>query len=352
MPLDTQVTIGPYRVSGRGRALVIAEAGVNHNGDLGLAIALVRAAKASGADCVKFQTFRAGRLVAQAAPKAAYQMRTTDPGESQLEMLKGLELSPGDYEEIIRVCGEEGIVFLSTPYSAEDVDLLESLGVPAFKIASGQAVEPVFLEYVARRGKPVLLSTGMCSFEEVRRGVSVIRDAGNDQIVVLQCTTNYPSGLSEANLRAMVAMRDGLGLLTGYSDHTVGLTAAVVAVGLGACVIEKHFTVDKTLPGPDQCCSSHPQEFAEMVRMIREAEQVLGSSVKAPTELERRNMRGVRRGIVAATRIAAGERFTLKNLAVKRPMSGLSAMELPDIVGRAAAVHIETDTPVTAEMLL
>ncbi len=351
MALPSQISIGPHTVSDGGPTLVIAEAGVNHNGDADLAKQLVRAAKSAGADCVKFQTFRAHQIATQTAPKAAYQLRTTDPDQSQLDMLRALELSRDDYEQIVDVCRDEHILFLSTPYGFEDVELLESLDVPAYKIASGQAVEPVFLEYVARKGKPVILSTGMCTLAEVKRAVQTICDAGNDQIIVLQCTTNYPSSIDEANLRAMTTMHDELGVLVGYSDHTPSLTAATMAVGLGACVIERHFTLDRQLPGPDQACSSEPPQFAELVGAIREAQRALGSDAKSPTSTERENMPRIRRGLFAAKPIAANTTFTLDNIALKRPVSGLGGDELPSVLGRRAAVDIASDTAIQREMI-
>jgi len=343
--------VGPFTVSSPGRTLLIAEAGVNHNGDIRLAQELVHAAKEAGADCIKFQTFRADRLVTRAAPKAAYQRDTTDPGQSQLEMLQSLELSNDHYQQLAHLCGQQQIVFLSTPYDREGIDLLESLHVPAYKIASGQAVEPMFLEYVAQKGKPVLLSTGMCTMDEVARAVRCIRAAGNEQVVVLQCTTSYPSPIAQANLRAMVAMRDALGVLVGYSDHTPNLTTAAVAVGLGACVIERHFTLDRSLPGPDQSSSSDPQEFASLARIVREAEQSLGSSVKSPTEAEQSNMDAVRRGVVAKTFIPAGTVLGMQHLTLKRPMSQYHGEDLPKILGRQTVRDIDTDTPITPEMI-
>lgn len=343
--------VGPFDISPGGRTLVIAEAGVNHNGDLELAKQLVKAASAAGADCVKFQTFRADQLAMQSAPKAMYQRHTTDAGESQLQMLRRLELPREDYPQLARLCHDQQIIFLSTPYSCEDVDFLDSLGVAAYKVASGQAVEPVFLEHVARKGKPILLSTGMCTFAEVDRAVQTIRQAGNDQILVLQCTTSYPAAINDANLLAMTHMGHQLEVLVGYSDHTQSLTAATVAVGLGACVIERHLTIDKTLPGPDQSCSSDPDQFALLVRTIREAQQALGSAEKKPSQAERQNLTVIRRGLVAATRIPSGTRFTRHNVAVRRPVTSLSGQHLPMVLDRHAAVDIAADTPITLEMI-
>lgn len=343
--------LGPFDLAHAGSALIVAEAGVNHNGDLGLAKRLVGAAKAAGADCIKFQTFRADRVATRSAPKAAYQLRATDADQSQLDMLRNLELSEQDYRQLVRVCEDEQISFLSTPYDVEDVDFLQSLGVAAFKIASGQAVEPVLLEHVARKGKPILLSTGMCTLAEVQRAVRTIHEAGNQQVVVMQCTTAYPTAVSDANLLAMVTMRQRLGVLVGYSDHTTSLIAAAVAVGLGACVIERHLTLDRTLPGPDQACSVNPEGFAAWVGVIREAERSLGSPVKQPTAAEKRNMAAIRRGVVARLRIPAGARLTLQNLTVKRPASQFTGDDLPRLLGRVASVDIDPDTQITPEMI-
>lgn len=348
---EKSVRFGNTEIGPRYPVFIIAEAGVNHNGDIDMALRLVREAKRVGADCVKFQTFKAERVVTEEAPKAAYQLTTTSPGESQVDMLRKLELAESAYEDLMAECREEDILFLSTPYNIEDVDFLDSLSVPAFKIASGQAVEPYFLEYVARRGKPILISTGMCTLAEVDRAVRVVRGTGNDQIVVLQCTTNYPSAMEDCNLRAMITMRDTLDVLVGYSDHTKGLTAAAASVALGACVVEKHFTLDKTLPGPDHSSSSDPQEFKELVKQIREVELALGSTLKSPSGVERKNAIGMRRSIVAKDRILSGQVITDEMLTFKRPATGLKPIFMPDIVGRVAACDIEADQMLSWEMV-
>ena len=338
------IQIGNKTISHSGTIFIIAEAGVNHNGDINLAKKMVREAKACGADCVKFQTFKAERIVTNISPKAAYQLKTTNPAESQLEMLEKLELSQEDYCELVRTCREEDIIFLSTPYNIEDVDFLDDLGVQAFKVASGQAVEPIFLEYMARKNKPVLLSTGMCTLAEVDEAVRTIRDNGNDKLILFQCTTNYPSAIQDTNLRAMITMRNAFDVLVGYSDHTEGLTAAIVAATLGASVIERHFTLDKSLPGPDQSSSSDPLEFTQLVRNIREAEKCLGSAVKTPSSAEVINAAAMRRSIVASQDITAGSVFSLENLTLKRPAAGLMGNQLADILGRKAATDIRAET--------
>lgn len=330
---------------------IIAEVGVNHNGDIEMALRLVREAKRVGAGCVKFQTFKAERVVIPEAPKAEYQLKTTSLQESQIEMLRKLELDESAYEDLMAVCQEEGILFLSTPYNVEDVDFLDSLGVEAFKIASGQAVEPCFLEYVAKKQKPIFLSTGMCTLAEVDQAVRVIREAGNEQIVLLQCTTNYPSTIEDCNLRAMVTMGNALDILVGYSDHTESLTPATVSVALGACVVERHFTLDKSLPGPDHSSSSDPREFMELVKQIREAEVSLGSSLKWPSDVERKNALGMRRSIIARCKIRAGQVISEEMLTFKRPATGLRPALLPDLVGRVATCDIGADQALSWGMI-
>jgi N-acetylneuraminate synthase/N,N'-diacetyllegionaminate synthase len=339
-------TIGPgYPV------FIIAEAGVNHNGDVAIAKKMLREAKLCGVDCVKFQTFKAERIVTKRSPKANYQLKTTNPIQSQMEMLRQLELSEQDFIELSRICAEENILFLSTPYDIEDVDFLDNLGVEAFKVASGQAVEHYFLDYIARKNKPVLLSTGMCTLAEVVDAVTVIRAAGNDQIVVLQCTTNYPAAVEDVNLLAMVTMRDAMKVVAGYSDHTEGLSCATAAVALGASVIERHFTLDKSLAGPDHTSSSTPDELIRLVQSIREVETCLGNGEKIPCASELRNASVMRRSIVAAVDIAAGTVFSLENLTLKRPASGLLGDRLNEVLGKTSACDIKSETVIDYSMI-
>ena len=330
---------------------IIAEAGVNHNGDISMAKELIRKAKACGADCIKFQTFKAERIVTKNSPKAAYQLKTTNPKESQLDMLKKLELSKKDYDELIKTCKEEDIFFLSTPYNIEDINFLDELGVEAFKVASGQAVEPYFLEHMASKNKPILLSTGMCTLAEVDEAIRTIRKTGNEQLVVFQCTTNYPSAIEDTNLRAMNTIRTAFDVLVGYSDHTNTLTAATPAASLAASVIERHFTLDKSLPGPDQSSSSDPLEFAQLVCNIRDVEKCLGSAVKTPSPAELKNAAAMRRSIIAKQNIPAGTLFTIDNLTFKRPASGLLANRLNDILGRKAAKNIGAESIIDYGMI-
>jgi N-acetylneuraminate synthase/N,N'-diacetyllegionaminate synthase len=335
----------------RPSTFIIAEAGVNHNGDLDTAIKLVEAAKATGADCVKFQTFKAASVITKAAPKAAYQLETTNPQESQFEMLKKLELGYEDFATIKKACEEHGIQFLSTPYNEEDADLLEKLGVDAYKIASGQLVEPAFLEHVARKGKRMIISTGMATIAEAYEAVNTIRQAGNEDIIVLQCTTNYPSPIDDANLRAMVAMKDVLGVPIGYSDHVEENYACFAAVALGATVIEKHFTLDRSMEGPDHEASLNQEGFTELVRGIRAIESALGSSIKQPTAREQKNIQGMRRSIVLNRRLEAGERIEEDMMMFKRPATGLPPRMKKELIGATAAKAIEPDMPLQFDMI-
>ena len=330
------VTIGDTKIGHGQPVFIIAEAGVNHNGDLGQAKQLVIEAKRCGADCVKFQTFKAERVVTADAPKANYQLKTTDPDESQIEMLKKLELPLDSYEELISYCRQEDILFLSTPYNVEDADFLDKLGVPAFKLPSICAAEPAFVRYVAEKGKPVILATGMATLGEVEEAVTAFEETGNNQLILLQCTTNYPSRLEDANLLAMKTMCDAFNVMVGYSDHTQDDTACILSVALGARVIEKHFTLDKDLPGPDQSTSANPVEFARLVKNIRNAEKALGSARKEPCEIQKKNALGMRRSIVARQNINKGVGVTSEMLTFKRPATGIRSLFVEEIIGKRA----------------
>ncbi len=343
--------VGNYELGGVHPVFVIAEAGVNHNGDIELAKELIRKAKQCGADCVKFQTFKAEQVVSAKAPKAVYQLKTTDPGESQIDMLRALELSEDAYPELLRICEEEDILFLSTPYNFEDADFLDRLGVTAFKIASGQLIEHPFLEHVAKKGKPVILSTGMGTLKEVEEAIEVIHNAGNDKIIVLQCTTNYPSPIEETNLRAMITMRNKCKVLVGYSDHTCGNTATMAAVSLNACLIEKHFTLDKGLPGPDQASSADPEEFSELVRLIRETEKCLGTPDKKPSPQEIKNIQGMRRSLASSRNISAESIISWDNVTFKRPATGIPGNQSHMVLGKKARQDIPADTLITPDMI-
>jgi len=325
--------IGP-RLVGRGQStFIIAEAGVNHNGDPRMAAELVRAAKRSGADCVKFQTFKAERVVTSDAPKASYQMRVTDPLQSQLAMLRSLEMSEENYGELVALCEAEGLLFTSTPYNEEDVDFLHELDVPVLKSASIHLAEPRFLQRMAETGRPLIVSTGMATWDEVDEAVKAIRATGNDRFVLLQCTTNYPSLIRDTHLHAMEEMGQRFKCLVGYSDHTQSHVPCLGAVAMGGCVIEKHFTLNKALPGPDHSTSETPDEFATLVAGIRTMEEALGGTEKRPSEDEYSNMLGMRRSLATRRALPAGHTITDADLTCMRPANGIAPREWERVVG-------------------
>ncbi len=326
---------------------VIAEVGVNHNGDISLAKKLIDGAKNAGADCVKFQTFRAEEIVTESAPKAKYQLEVTDKNESQLKMLKGLELDFDDHLDLIKHCKNVDIDFLSTPYGISDILLLENLGIGSYKVASGQLIEPAFLQVIGKTGKLIYLSTGMATLAEVDNAVRAIRSTGNNQIVLLQCTTNYPSRLQDANLLTIPTMAAAFGTIMGYSDHTKSDTACLVAIGLGARVIEKHITLDKNLPGPDHAASADPEEFLRLCQAIREAELTLGSARKEPGVAEIENAQGMRRSLVASRIIKEGEAISENMITCKRPGTGIRPDLLSEVVGCRATRDIQIDEIIT-----
>lgn len=313
---------------------VIAEAGVNHNGDVEVAKQLVDVAVDAGADAVKFQTFKAERVVSTAAPKAEYQLSTTDADESQMEMLRHLELSSAAHRELQSYCQEQGILFMSTPFDEGSVDFLDELGVPVFKVGSGEVTNWPLLEHIARKGKPIILSTGMSYLSEVDEAVRVIREAGNEQLVLLHCVSNYPADPADANLRAMQTMAVAFQVPVGYSDHTSGIEVPLAAVVLGACVIEKHFTLDRNLSGPDQRASLEPDELHAMVVGIRTIELALGNGVKQPALSEADNRLVVRRSLAIASDIPEGAIIESDMLQALRPASGISPTLIEHVVGR------------------
>lgn len=345
------ITIGKKRIGGDEPAFIVAEAGVNHNGNVELAKKLIVAAKNAGADCVKFQTFTAESVVTKSAPKAKYQLEVTDPDESQFSMLKKLELPPTAYPALMKICEELDILFLSTPYNFSDVDLLELHGVRAYKLASIHCTELPMIEYVAQKKKPVFLSTGLSTLEDVVHAAQLFSRAGNDELVIMQCTTDYPAKPEDANLRAMQTIEKETHTVVGYSDNSDRIDTCIYAVAAGAKVIEKHFTLDKSLPGPDQAASANPEEFADMVSKIRQAEMMLGGAEKTITQFEARNAIGMKRSIVAVRRIAAGEVITAADLTFKRPAIGLPPNEWYRIIGKRAWLDIDEDVPVTKDMI-
>jgi N-acetylneuraminate synthase len=330
---------------------IIAEAGVNHNGDPKIALELVDIAADAGADCVKFQSFRADKLAIEAAPKAAYQAAATGASESQLAMLRKLELPEQSWKDIAARCAERGIEFLSTPFDEDSAAFLDGLGVRRFKIPSGEVTNLSFLARLARYGKPLLLSTGMADLEEVRLAVQTLADAGAGDITVLHCVTDYPADPADANLHAMATMAREFGVPIGWSDHMPGNEVAFAAAALGATVIEKHFTLDRTLPGPDHAASMEPNELVALVAGVRKIEASLGDGRKIPRPSELANRAVVRRSLVAAVDIPQGVAITDAMIAARRPGDGLPPAMLPQLVGRRAMRDIRAGTLLSREML-
>jgi N,N'-diacetyllegionaminate synthase len=327
------------------KIIIIAEAGVNHNGDIQLAKQLVNVAANAGADFVKFQTFDAGRQVTRLAQKADYQTKTTDWSESQYDMLRRLELTGSMHRELIDHCRSRNIGFFSTGFDVESVELLVSLGQNLFKIPSGEITNLPYLRYIGQFGKQIILSTGMATLGEVEAAIDELEKAGTPRgkITVLHCTTEYPTPMSEVNLRAMQSIRNALGVIVGYSDHTQGIEVSIAAVAMGAKVIEKHFTLSRTLPGPDHRASLEPAELSAMVAAIRNIELALGDGIKRPSPSEIRNKSVVRKSLVASRAINAGEVFTPENLTTKRPGSGISPMRWDEFIGQKAPRDFSID---------
>jgi len=330
---------------------IIAEAGVNHNGSVETARRLVDVAVKAGVDAVKFQTFKAERLATRDAPKAGYQMQATDINESQFEMLRRLELSRETHLELFNYCRRIGVLFLSTPFDEESADLLEEIGVPAFKIPSGELTNLPFLIHVARKGKPMIVSTGMSSLDEVEAAVQAVEQAGNTNVVLLHCISAYPADPADVNLRAMHTMASAFNVPVGYSDHTLGIEVALAAVALGACVIEKHFTLDRSLPGPDHRASLEPHELSALVRGIRIVEKALGHARKEPSASEANTAAVARKSLVAKRDIRTGSTLTEAMITLKRPGTGLPAAMRSKVVGRKAKQDIPAGTFLTLEMM-
>lgn len=317
---------------------------MNHNGDLALAKQLVQAAKDAGADAVKFQTFQAKHLVTADAPQAAYQARNSGKTESQFDMLKRLELPLESFAELSRFCQELGILFMSTAFDEESADFLAGLGMSIFKIPSGELTNIPLLQHIARFGKPMIVSTGMGTIEEIQEAVEAIQATGNTDITVLHCVTDYPTPPDQVNLRAMHVIAQALNVPIGYSDHTMGIEASVTAVAAGAKVIEKHFTLDCSLPGPDHKASLEPDDLAEMVRGIRRVEVLLGSGRKQPNEAEKAVAKIVRRSVVAARDLKAGETLSSELLLLRRPGTGIEPARLGEVIGRTLVRDVKEGT--------
>jgi len=345
-----------------GKTLIIAEAGVNHNGSLDMAIELIDVASASGADIVKFQTFKSEKVISKYAAKADYQTKTTDAGESQLDMVKKLELNEKQHAILFQHCQSKAIEFMSTPFDSASIEMLvNTLNVARLKIPSGEITNAPLLLKAARTGKPIILSTGMSTLGEVERALGVLafgytntnerptvesfqaaygswegQQSLRNQVILLHCTTEYPAPINEVNLKVIDTMRCAFGLPVGYSDHTQGIIVPIAAVARGAVVIEKHFTLDRNLPGPDHKASLEPQQLNKMVKAIREVEQALGSASKHPSKSELKNIQIARKSLVAAKEIRPGEVFTEENLEIKRPGAGVNPFKYWEYLGRVA----------------
>lgn len=324
---------------------IIAEAGVNHNGSIELAKKLIDVAVKAGADAVKFQTFKTENLVSKNAQKADYQKEVADNNESQFDMIKKLELDIGTHEELVAYCKTKQIMFLSTPFDLDSVDMLSGLGLEVFKIPSGEITNLPYLRKIGSLNKKVVLSTGMATLNEIRDALNVLTHAGTkkENITVLHANTMYPTPMEDVNLNAMLAIAKEFDVAYGYSDHTLGIEVDIAAVAMGASVIEKHFTLDNTMEGPDHKASLEPNELIAMVKSIRNIELALGSNIKEPSPSEAPNIAVARKSIVAATKIAKGEAFTENNLTIKRPGNGISPMRWDEIIGTVASKDYHED---------
>ena len=327
------------------RTLIIAEAGVNHNGSLDLAKELVASAASTGADLIKFQSFITSKSISKQAPKAEYQRLTTGIDDSQHEMVRKLELSRSDHEALVEECSRYGIGFFSTAFDTESFDMLVELGLNQVKIPSGELTNLPLLRYMTRLGMPVILSTGMATLGEIEAALEVIEQNGTprDHVTILHCTTEYPAPMEDVNLRAILSMQSAFGVKVGYSDHTRGIEVPIAAVAMGASIIEKHFTLDRRLPGPDHQASLEPLEFKAMVDAIRNIEVALGNGIKRPSTSELKNKSIARKSLVAIQTIRAGELFSIHNIGAKRPGTGISPMRWDEIIGRTAMRDFSID---------
>lgn len=330
------------------KVFIIAEAGVNHNGDLETAKQLVDVAVKSGVDAIKFQSFKAENLVTYKAPKAEYQTETTVKG-SQFDMLKKLELSIDDHIELKKHCDNKGIMFLSTPFDFASVGLLEKINIPIYKISSGDLTNIPLLKFIARKNKPIILSTGMANLGEIEDAIDAIKSEKNDKISILHCTSNYPTEYNNVNLKAMITMKEAFKLPIGYSDHTIGTEVSIAAVALGAEIIEKHFTLDKEMEGPDHRASLNPEELRNMVLRIRNIEMSLGDGIKKCEKSEENTRLVARKSIVALRDINESTILTERDLAYKRPGDGLPPKLYMNIVGRKASKYISKDEHIDFE---
>lgn len=322
---------------------IIAEAGVNHNGDLNLAKKMIDVACECNVNAIKFQTFKSEKLVSKKASKADYQKETTEVSESQFEMIKKLELDVKSHKELIDYCKQKNIMFMSTPFDLESIDLLNELGLEIFKIPSGEITNLPYLEKLSKLDKKIILSTGMATMDEISEALKILKSNGNKDISVLHCNTEYPTPMEDVNLKAMNTIKDTFDVEVGYSDHTLGIEVPIAAVSLGAKIIEKHFTLDKNMQGPDHKASLESKELQEMVKSIRNIEKALGDGIKTPSNSELKNIEIVRKSIVANKKIKKGEILTVENLGIKRPATGISPMKWYDVLGTVAKKDYEED---------
>lgn len=325
------------------KVFIIAEAGVNHNGNIELAYKLIDKAVEAGVDAIKFQTFKSEKVVSKYAPKAEYQINNTKRNETQLEMVKKLELSYEDFRNLKKYCDKKKIIFLSTPFDLDSVDFLSSLNLQIYKIPSGEITNLPYLKKVAALNKKVLLSTGMCNLSDIEQAISILGENGTDNITVLQCNTSYPTPMQDVNLKAINTIKQAFKVDVGYSDHTLGIEISIAAVALGAKVIEKHFTLDKNMDGPDHIASLEPAELLQLVRCIRNVEKAFGTGIKKPSRSESKNIDIARKSIVANGNITKGEKFTEENITVKRPGNGISPMQWDNVIGRASSRDYSAD---------
>jgi N-acetylneuraminate synthase len=348
--MNGKVTFGNRTIGDGQPIFIIAEAGVNHNGKMELAKQLIDAAHEAGVDAVKFQTFKTEEVITREAEMADYQKEQLQDVDSQFEMAKKLELDYEKFVELKEYCDEIGILFLSTPHNPDAAVFLDDL-IPLYKIGSGDLTNLPYLEQVARFSKPIILSTGMSTIDEIREAVDSIKQAGNSDLILLHCVTSYPAEIEDANLRAIQTLQREFSLPVGYSDHTLGLEVSIAAVALGACVIEKHFTISKDLAGPDHQASLEPTALKELVRSIRNLEKAMGDGDKKPTPAERKIMGVVRKSLVAKVPIAKGTALTEEMIAIKRPGHGIAPKHLKKVIGKKASVDIKDDTVIMMDMI-
>lgn len=343
--------IGNKNIGKAGEVFVIAEAGVNHNGDKTIAKKLIDAAIWAGADAIKFQTYKTEKLVTAYADMAKYQKDNIGVSDSQFNMLKKLEVSFNDFKELKEYCEEKGIMFLSTPFDFESAHFLNSIGMEAFKISSGDLTNIPLIEYISKYNKPIILSSGMATLGEIEEALSTIYGSNLKDVAVLHCTTNYPAKLESVNLRAMITIRDAFEVVCGYSDHTEGIFVSVAATSMGANIIEKHFTLDKNMQGPDHKASLEPNELKEMINNIRNIQIAMGSSIKMFTKSEEETRTVARKSIVASRNIAAGEIISMEDMEFKRPGTGLMPKYYKDILGKRSRKNIGIDEQIDFSMI-